>query len=119
MYTTVLQEPRPLERRDDRSRFQSGNPEIDDWFHRFAWQNHATGNAHVFVATQGPETLGFYALATGAVERIRLSQSLSSRDDARTHALFSSLRASPSISARKDEASAQPCSQMPSCGPID
>lgn len=72
MYASVLQEPRPLERRDDRSRFQSGNPEIDDWFHRFAWQNHATGNARVFVATQGPETLGFYALATGAVERIRL-----------------------------------------------
>ena len=75
MYASVLQEPRPLERQDDRSRFQSGNPEIDDWFHRFAWQNHATGNARVFVATQGPETLGFYALATGAVERIRLPES--------------------------------------------
>ena len=79
MYTTVLQEPRPLERRDDRSRFQSGNAEIDDWFHRFAWQNHATGNARVFVAMQGPETLGFYALATGAVERIRLPESLKPR----------------------------------------
>ena len=79
MYASVLQEPRPLERQDDRSRFQSGNPEIDDWFHRFAWQNHATGNARVFVATQGPETLGFYALATGAVERIRLPESLKPR----------------------------------------
>ena len=79
MYVSVLQEPRPLERRDDRSRYQSGNPEIDDWFHRFAWQNHATGNARVFVATQGPETLGFYALATGAVERIRLPESLKPR----------------------------------------
>ena len=79
MYTTVLQEPRPLERRDDRSRFQSGIPEIDDWFHRFAWQHHATGSARVFVATQGPETLGFYALAAGAVERIRLPESLKPR----------------------------------------
>ena len=79
MYTSVLQEPRPLERQDDRSRFQSGNPEIDDWFHRFAWQNHATGSARVFVATQGPETLGFYALATGAVERIKLPESLKPR----------------------------------------
>ena len=79
MYASVLQEPRPLERQDDRSRFQSGNPEIDDWFHRFAWQNHATGSARVFVATQGPETLGFYALATGAVERIRLPESLKPR----------------------------------------
>ena len=79
MYASVLQEPRPLERQDDRSRFQSGNPEIDDWFHRFAWQNHATGSARVFVATQGPETLGFYALATGAVERIKLPESLKPR----------------------------------------
>ena len=79
MYASVLQEPHPLERQDDRSRFQSGNPEIDDWFHRFAWQNHATGSARVFVATQGPETLGFYALATGAVERIKLPESLKPR----------------------------------------
>ena len=79
MYAAVLQEPHSLERRDDRSRFQSGTPEIDDWFHRFAWPNHATGNACVFVATQGPETLGFYALATGAVERIRLPESLTPR----------------------------------------
>lgn len=76
MYASVLQEPRPLERQDDRSRFQSGNPEIDDWFHRFAWQNHATGNARVFVATQGSETLGFYALAMGAEERHKLPDAL-------------------------------------------
>ena len=76
MYTTVLQEPRPLERRDDRSRFQSGVPEIDDWFHRFAWQNHSAGNARVFVTTQGPETLGFYALAMGAEERHKLPDAL-------------------------------------------
>lgn len=76
MYASVLQEPRPLERQDDRSRFQSGNPEIDDWFHRFAWQNHASGNARVFVATQGSETLGFYALAMGAEERHKLPDAL-------------------------------------------
>lgn len=79
MYASVLQEPRPLERRDDRSRFQSGNPEIDDWFHRFAWQNHSAGNASVFVTTQEPETLGFYALAMGAEERIKLPESLKPR----------------------------------------
>ncbi|WP_314567840.1 GNAT family N-acetyltransferase [uncultured Actinomyces sp.] len=76
MYASVLQEPRPLERRDDRSRFQSGVPEIDDWFHRFAWQNHSAGNARVFVTTQGPETLGFYALSMGAVQRSKLPDAL-------------------------------------------
>ena len=72
MYVSVLQEPRPLERRDNRSHFQSGNTEIDDWFHRFAWQNHRAGNARVFVTTQEPETLGFYALSMGAVQRSTL-----------------------------------------------
>ena len=76
MYAAILQEPRLLERRDDRSRFQSGTHEIDDWFHRFAWQNHATSNARVFVATQEPETLGFYALAMGAEERRKLPDAL-------------------------------------------
>ncbi len=76
MYVSVLQEPRPLERRDDRSRFQSGNTEIDDWFHRFAWQNHRAGNARVFVTTQEPETLGFYALSMGAVQRSKLPDAL-------------------------------------------
>ena len=76
MYVSVLQEPRPLERMDDRSRFQSGNTEIDDWFHRFAWQNHRAGNARVFVTTQEPETLGFYALSMGAVQRSKLPDAL-------------------------------------------
>ena len=103
MYTTVLQEPRPLERRDDRSRFQSGNAEIDDWFHRFAWQNHSAGNARVFVTTQEPETLGFYALAMGAKERSKLPDA-SNPVDARTHVPSCSLRVLPSIDARRDEA---------------
>lgn len=76
MYVSVLQEPRPLERRDDRSRFQSGNTEIDDWFHRFAWQNHRAGNARVFVTTQESDTLGFYALSMGAVQRSTLPDAL-------------------------------------------
>ena len=76
MYVTVLQEPRPLERKDDRSRFQSGNAEIDDWFHSFAWQNHRERNTRVFVTRQEPETLGFYALSMGAVERSTLPDAL-------------------------------------------
>ncbi|MFC2556854.1 MAG: GNAT family N-acetyltransferase [Pauljensenia sp.] len=79
MYATVLQEPRPLTRKDERERFQSGNAEIDDWFHRFAWQNHSVGNARIFITTQEPKTLGFYALAMGAVERSTLPDALKPR----------------------------------------
>ena len=76
MYVPVLQEPRLLEHKDERARFQSGNAEIDDWFHRFAWQNHRAGNARVFVTTQEPDTLGFYALSMGAVQRSKLPDAL-------------------------------------------
>jgi len=76
MYVTVLQEPRLLKHEDDRSQFQSGHTEIDDWFHRFAWQNHREGNTHVFVTRHEPETLGFYALSMGAVERSKLPDAL-------------------------------------------
>ena len=76
MYVSALQEPRLLKHEDERARFQSGNAEIDDWFHRFAWQNHRARNARVFVTTQEPETLGFYALAMGAVSRSDLPEAL-------------------------------------------
>ena len=76
MYVSALQEPRLLKHEDERARFQSGNAEIDDWFHRFAWQNHRARNARVFVTTQEPETLGFYALSMGAVQRSTLPDAL-------------------------------------------
>ena len=76
MFVSVLQEPRLLEHKDERARFQSGNAEIDDWFHRFAWQNHRARNARVFVTKQEPETLGFYALSMGAVQRSKLPDAL-------------------------------------------
>lgn len=76
MYVSALQEPRLLKHEDERARFQSGNAEIDDWFHRFAWQNHRARNARVFVTTQEPDTLGFYALSMGAVQRSKLPDAL-------------------------------------------
>ncbi len=76
MYVSALQEPRLLKHEDERARFQSGNAEIDDWFHRFAWQNHRARNARVFVTTQELETLGFYALAMGGVSRSDLPEAL-------------------------------------------
>ena len=52
MYAEVLQEPRRLQRGDERSAFRSGNAGLDDWFHRFAWQNQDQGNTAVYVAEQ-------------------------------------------------------------------
>ena len=76
MPVSTLQEPRLLERKADRSRFQSGSAEINDWFHLHAWQNHRAGNARVIVTTPEPETLGFYARATGPLYRSKLPDTL-------------------------------------------
>jgi len=39
------------------------------WLHRWAWMNQRAGNASVYVATRGQRVVGYYALATGGVER--------------------------------------------------
>src|SRR5690606_40442263 len=43
--------------------------ELDEWLDRYALVNHRSGNARVFVATRGDHVVGYYALATAAVER--------------------------------------------------
>lgn len=79
VHVEVLQEPRRLQRGDERSAFRSGNAELDDWFHRFAWQNQDQGNTVVYVAVQGTEVLGYYALSTASVTRTELPSSLAPR----------------------------------------
>lgn len=64
-----LQPPAPLDKHHDTSRFCSGADELDDWLHDFAWVNHRSGNARVFVAVRGDLVVGYYALATAGVDR--------------------------------------------------
>ena len=54
---------------DDRSRFQSGDPDLDRFFHRFAGQNQFKHYLGVtYVAVDGDAILGFATLAPGHVE---------------------------------------------------
>lgn len=65
----TLERPTPLERHHDTSSFHSGADELDSWLHDFAWVNHRSGNARVFVATRADRVVGYYALATAGVEK--------------------------------------------------
>jgi GNAT superfamily N-acetyltransferase len=59
---------RVLEPGDDRSRFSSGNPDLDRFFHRFAGQNqfrHHIGVTHV--AMDGGDILGFLTVAASEI----------------------------------------------------
>lgn len=64
-----LESLRRLRREDDRSEFESGAPELDDWLRRYAWQNQLASNAVTYVTTVGERVVGYYALAAAAVSR--------------------------------------------------
>lgn len=65
----------PLAAAHDRTRFDYGEPALDEHLARYARQNQDAGLARCFVATTHAEPqriLGYYALAAGAVERANL-----------------------------------------------
>lgn len=61
--------PRKLEPQDDIDEFNCGQPDLDDWLKRFALVNQRAGMTTVFVTLSDSKVVGYYALATGGVER--------------------------------------------------
>jgi GNAT superfamily N-acetyltransferase len=61
--------PRKLSAHDDLEDFGCGQPDLDEWLKRFALVNQRAGMATVFVTLSGDKVVGYYALATGGVER--------------------------------------------------
>jgi GNAT superfamily N-acetyltransferase len=52
--------------------FDSGDDALDDWLKRYALVNQAARTANTFVIIEGDNrVVGYYCLATGAVERAR------------------------------------------------
>jgi GNAT superfamily N-acetyltransferase len=49
--------------------FDSGVQALDDWLKRRALANEETGASRTYVVTAGGRVVGYYALATGAVEQ--------------------------------------------------
>jgi len=62
--------PRPIAVSDDLSSFDSGEPSLDDWLRRRALGNQAAGASRCFVTCRDGRVVGYYALATGAVQRL-------------------------------------------------
>ncbi len=72
-----LGRPGPLEKHHEVKGFYSGAEELDDWIQRFAWVNHQSGNARVFVATRGgSRVIGYYALASTGVAKAEVPNEL-------------------------------------------
>ena len=67
--------PEPLTASHDTSAFDSDTPELDEWLKRRALQQNTTSGApaRTYVVTDGGvRVVGYYALATGAVEQLAL-----------------------------------------------
>jgi len=61
--------PRPTSEGDDVALFDSGEPNLDDYLRTRAFANHVEGASRCFVTCRNGRVVGFYALASAAVER--------------------------------------------------
>ena len=57
----------PLRKDHVGSSFDSGEPTLDDWFHRFAWENHVAGFARVYVTCRDGRVVGYYSLGAFSI----------------------------------------------------
>jgi predicted N-acetyltransferase YhbS len=65
----LLHPVEPLRKNHDRSGFNSGEPSLDEWLTRFAWENHAAGFARVYVTCRSRKVVGYYSLSALSVQR--------------------------------------------------
>jgi GNAT superfamily N-acetyltransferase len=66
--------PRPIRSQDDLAVFDSGEPSLDDWLRNRALTNQSTGASRCFVTCCDGQVVGYYALATGSVQRLEASR---------------------------------------------
>jgi GNAT superfamily N-acetyltransferase len=68
----ALRPPRPMEAGDlpRTQTFDCGVAVLDEWLQRFAWQNHNSGGARVYISIddEADRIAGFYCLSAAAVE---------------------------------------------------
>jgi len=62
-----ISRPEKLSPEHDLSRFDSGEPVLDEWLRRRALQNEASGASRTYVVRSGTRVVGYYTLAVGAV----------------------------------------------------
>ncbi|MDR2605302.1 MAG: GNAT family N-acetyltransferase [Desulfovibrio sp.] len=66
--TAALSAPAPLTAAHDVSDFFCGESSLDDWLHRRAISNEASGATRTYVVCSGNDVVGYYSLAVGSIE---------------------------------------------------
>lgn len=62
-------QPELLTANHDLSKFDCGEPSLNEWLEKRALANNASGATRTYVTTDGFRVVGYYSLATGSVER--------------------------------------------------
>src|SRR5271157_1043490 len=62
-----LSAPEKLRADHDLSKFECGEPALDDWLRRRALPNEESGASRTYVVCAEQQVVGYYALAVGAV----------------------------------------------------
>lgn len=68
MTASEIAAPEPLRAQHIVAAFDSGEASLDDWLKKRALNNQATGASRSFVISAGNIVIGYYCLASGAVE---------------------------------------------------
>ena len=69
--------PEPLTEKHDLSEFDCGYNVLNEWLQKRAMKNEASGASRTFVITTKKKVIGYYALASGSVERMEAPGSIS------------------------------------------
>jgi GNAT superfamily N-acetyltransferase len=70
----ILLPPCPLSKEHVVDDFECGQPPLDIWLKRYAWQNQCSDAARTFVVCDKRRVVGFYSLAVGAVDHVTATQ---------------------------------------------
>lgn len=65
----TLRAVEPLRKDHGRDSFECGEPSLDDWLRRFAWENHAGRFGRVYVTCRARQVVGYCSLGPFSILR--------------------------------------------------
>jgi GNAT superfamily N-acetyltransferase len=71
--------PEKLTKAHDRTGFDSGAPELDEWLQKYSWQNQRANNATTYVSTYDGRVVGYYAITVAGIERSAAPEAIAKR----------------------------------------
>ncbi|SBS77687.1 GCN5-related N-acetyltransferase [uncultured Mycobacterium sp.] len=71
--------PEKLSKAHDRTGFESGATELDEWLQKYSWQNQRANNATTYVTTFDGRVVGYYAITVAGYERSAAPEAIAKR----------------------------------------